>query len=62
MDDKPLQVAEQAPAYYAKVHSRKALRELPFVEKVRLVVEMQKRVAPIYAARGIVIRPWTDVP
>jgi hypothetical protein len=49
-------------AYYEKKRSREAWRRLPYPEKVRCVVALQKRIAPIYAARGIVIRPWTDLP
>ena len=51
-------VAPLPDEYYAKRKSRKAWREMPYPEKVRCVVEMQKRVAPIYAARGKIIVPW----
>ena len=51
-------VAPLPDEYYAKRKSRKAWREMPYPEKVRRVVEMQKRVAPIYAARGKIIVPW----
>lgn len=44
---------------YAKVKFRKRMTELPFEEKVRCVVEMQKRLVPIMAARGRTIVPWT---
>ena len=43
---------------YAKVHFRQRQRELAYPEKVRQVVELQKRLAPIYAARGRIIVPW----
>ena len=51
-------VAPLPDEYYAKRKSRKAWREMPYAEKVRCVVEMQKRVAPIYASRGKIIVPW----
>ena len=51
-------VAPLPDEYYAKRKSRKAWREMPYPEKVRRVAEMQKRVAPIYAARGKIIVPW----
>jgi hypothetical protein len=35
---------------------------LPIEEKVRCIVAMQKRLVPIYAARGIRVRPWRSVP
>lgn len=44
---------------YAKVNFRKRMAALPFEEKVRCVVEMQKRLVPIMAARGRIIVPWT---
>lgn len=44
---------------YAKVNFRKRMAALPFEEKVRCVVEMQKRLVPIMAARGRTIVPWT---
>jgi hypothetical protein len=37
---------------------RHELAALPWPEKVRRVVEMQKRVAPILKARGIEIMVW----
>jgi len=55
-------VAPLPDDYYAKRKSRKAWREMPYPEKVRCVVEMQKRVAPIYAARGKIIVPWQISP
>ena len=44
---------------YAKKNFRHRLASLSFEEKVRCVVEMQKRLVPILAARGRVIVPWT---
>ena len=46
---------------YGKVNSRRRQAALPYPEKVRQLVELQKRLVPIYAARGKVIVPWTDV-
>lgn len=43
---------------YAKTKWREKQRNLPYEEKVRQVIEMQKRVAPIYRARGIAFRVW----
>jgi len=62
--DKDL-IHPQAPLpeeYYEKRKSRKAWREMPFEEKVSRVVELQKRAAPIYAARGKIIVPWSNLP
>jgi hypothetical protein len=44
---------------YAKKNFRQRMAALSFEEKVRCVVEMQKRLVPILAARGRVIVPWT---
>lgn len=44
---------------YAKVKHRAALRSLSYPEKVEMVVELQKRVAPIYAKRNKIIVPWS---
>ena len=44
---------------YAKNNFRRRMAALTFEEKVRCVVEMQKRLVPILAARGRVIVPWT---
>lgn len=43
---------------YAKVKGRRNLAALPFTEKVKCVIELQKRLQPIYASRGIYIKPW----
>ena len=43
---------------YAKTQGRRNLADLPFVEKVKCVIELQRRLQPIYARRGIMIRPW----
>lgn len=46
---------------YAKVNFRRRQTALSYPEKVRQLVELQKRLVPIYAARGKIIVPWTDV-
>ena len=45
-------------AQYAKVQGRRNLADLPFTEKVKCVIELQRRLQPIYAQRGIIIKPW----
>ncbi len=37
---------------------RRRLADLPYPEKVRIVVELQKIAAPILKARGVTISPW----
>ena len=44
--------------YYKPVF-RATQRALSYPEKVRQVVAMQVRIAPILAARGRIIKPWT---
>ena len=46
---------------YDKTEGRRNMAALPFVEKVRCVIEMQKRMVPIYAQRGIFIKPWPSI-
>ena len=43
---------------YAKTKGRRNLANLPFTEKVKCVIELQRRLRPIYAQRGIIIKPW----
>ena len=43
---------------YAKTQGRSNLADLPFPEKVKCVIELQRRIQPIYAQRGIYIKPW----
>ena len=50
--------AEIARIFAAKEQRRQALARLPFPEKVRAVIELQKMVATILRARGKVVRPW----
>lgn len=42
----------------AKEQRRRKLAELPFPEKVRVVVQLQRMVAPILRARGRQVRVW----
>lgn len=44
---------------YDKSVFRATQRALSYPEKVRQVVAMQARIAPILAARGRIIKPWT---
>ena len=43
---------------YAKEQGRRNMAALPFIEKVKCVIELQRRLQPIYARRGITIKPW----
>lgn len=43
---------------YGKPAFRARQADLPYPEKVRQVVEMQRRLVPVYAARGVKITPW----
>ncbi len=43
----------------SKEEHRKRLRDLPFPEKVKIVVELQKIAAPAMKTRGINVRTWT---
>ena len=49
---------EVARIFAAKENRRQALAGLPFPEKVRAVIELQKMAATILRARGKVVRPW----
>jgi hypothetical protein len=42
----------------AKERRRRELAALPFAEKVRIVVQMQKMVEPILRTRGRTVRVW----
>ena len=42
----------------AKEQRRHKLAALPFAEKVRLVVQLQRMAAPILRARGLMVREW----
>jgi len=43
-----------------KERTRKSLAELPFLDKIRMLIQMQKRAAEILALRGIKRRVWPD--
>ena len=49
---------EVARIFAAKENRRQALAGLPFPEKVRAVIELQKMAATILRARGKMVRPW----
>lgn len=54
-----VKMRQLTPSQYAKTHFRADMAALSYPEKVRQVVELQCRLAPIYAARGRIIVPWT---
>jgi hypothetical protein len=47
---------------YEKSKERAAWRSMSYPEKVKCVVALQERVAPILAHRHKIIKPWTDLP
>lgn len=49
---------EMVRLFAAKVQRRRTLAGLPFPEKVRAVVQLQRMVAPILRARGRQVRVW----
>ncbi|MDZ4859459.1 MAG: hypothetical protein SGI88_10810 [Candidatus Hydrogenedentes bacterium] len=49
---------EVTKLFEAKEKRRRELAALPYHEKVRIVVELQKMAAPILRARGINVRVW----
>ena len=49
---------EIARLFAAKEARRHKLAAMPFPEKVRAVIQMQKMVAPILRARGRKVRIW----
>ena len=50
--------AEIARIFAAKEQRRQALARLPFPEKVRAVIQLQKMAATILRARGKIVQPW----
>lgn len=44
--------------FLAKEHRRQQLAKLPFSEKVAMVIQLQRMVAPILRARGQHVRVW----
>lgn len=49
---------EVARIFEEKEARRKKLAALPYPEKVKIVVELQRLTAPILRARGIQVRVW----
>ena len=49
---------EIAKLFAAKEKRRHKLAALPFAEKVRVVVRMQKMAAPLLRARGVPVCVW----
>lgn len=45
-------------AKYGKPNFRVSMASLSFAQKVDQVIELQKRLTPIYAQRGILVVPW----
>ena len=52
-------IPEIAKLFAAKEERRRKLAALPFAEKVRAVVRMQKMAAPLLRARGHRVRVWS---
>jgi hypothetical protein len=44
--------------FRAKEQRRTRLKAMPFHEKVRAVVQMQKMAAPLWRSRGLQVRIW----
>ena len=42
----------------AKETRRRKLAQLPFPEKVRIILQLQRMAAPLFRARGIKVRVW----
>lgn len=49
---------EVAQVFAAKAIRRRKLAGLPFPDKVRAVVRLQRMVAPLWRARGHQVRVW----
>lgn len=60
MDD--IKMKTLTNSIYEKSNDRTAWRNMSYPEKVRCVVALQERVAPILASRHKIIKPWRDVP
>ena len=50
---------EVAKLFAAKDARRRRLAALPFPEKIRMLVRLQRMAAPILRARGRDVRPWS---
>lgn len=46
--------------FRAKEERRARLAAMPFPEKVRAVIQMQRMAAPLLRARGKKVRVWSD--
>lgn len=55
----PVKMRPLSPEQYAKKEFRADQAALAFPQKVRQLVELQRRLVPIYAQRGRTIVPWT---
>lgn len=51
-------IPEIEQLFRAKERRRARLAAMPFPEKVRAVVQMQKMVAPLLRGRGLQVRIW----
>ena len=51
-------IPEIEQLFRAKERRRARLPAMPFPEKVRAVVQMQKMVAPLLRGRGLQVRIW----
>ena len=51
-------IPEVARLLAAKEERRRTLAGLPFPDKVRVVVQLQRMVAPVLRARGRQVRVW----
>ncbi len=49
---------EVARLFAAKEVRRRRLAALPFPEKIRMLVQLQRMAAPILRARGRDVQPW----
>lgn len=58
MESNVMNARRLSESQYAKTNFRAHQAELSYPEKVKQVVEMQRRLVPIYAARGQKIVPW----
>ena len=56
-EDEMTPMRQLSEEQYAKTQGRRNRAALPFTEKVKCVIELQLRLQPIYAQRGIYIKP-----
>ena len=55
----PVKMRPLSEQQYEKRRFRADMAALSYPEKVRQLVALQRRLVPIYAARGRTIVPWT---